>query len=39
MMENAPKKISPLEWAAYSFSFVANAYATWLFNWTNYLKP
>ena len=39
LMENAPKRISLLEWAAYFLSFVANAYATWLFNWTNYLKP
>jgi len=39
MMENAPRRISPLEWAAYFLSFAANAYATWLFNWTNYLKP
>ena len=39
LLENAPKRISPLEWAAYFFSFAANAYATWLFNWTNYLKP
>ena len=39
MMENAPKSISPVEWAAYFLSFAANAYATWLFNWTNYLKP
>jgi hypothetical protein len=39
MLENAPKKISPLEWAAFGFSFVANAYATWLFHWTEILKP
>ena len=39
MLENAPKTISPLEWAAYFLSFAANAYATWLFKWTNYLKP
>ena len=39
MMENAPKTISPIEWAAYLISFAANAYATWLFNWTNYLRP
>ncbi len=37
--ESSPKKISPLEWAAYIFSFIANAYATWLFHWTTYLKP
>ena len=39
LLENAPRKISPIEWAAYVFSFAANAYATWLFNWTNYLRP
>jgi len=39
LLETAPKKITPLEWAAYIFSFAANAYATWLFHWTDYLKP
>ena len=39
LMENAPKKISRLEWATYSLSFAANAYATWLFNWTSFLRP
>lgn len=39
MLENAPIKIAPLEWAAYIFSFVANAYVTWLFHWTDRLKP
>jgi len=38
LLETAPKKITPLEWAAYIFSFAANAYATWLFHWTDYLK-
>ena len=38
MLENSPKKITPLEWAAYGFSFAANLYATWLFHWTDYLK-
>jgi hypothetical protein len=38
MLESAPKKIMRLEWAAYGFSFIANAYATWLFHWTEYLK-
>jgi hypothetical protein len=36
MLESAPKKITPLEWAAYIFSFAANIYATWLFHYTNY---
>jgi hypothetical protein len=39
LLETAPKKISPLEWAAYIFSFLANTYATWLFHWTSYLRP
>ena len=39
MLENAPRRISPLEWAAYVFSFIANAYVTWLFHWTDRLKP
>jgi hypothetical protein len=39
MLENAPKNISTLEWAAYIVSFVANGYATWLFHWTDRLKP
>ena len=39
MLENAPKKISWLEWAAYGFSVTANAYVTWLFHWTDRLKP
>ena len=38
MLESSPKKLTPLEWAAYGFSFAANAYATWLFHWTSYLK-
>ena len=39
LLENSPKKISRLEWAAYIFSFIANLYATWLFHWTSYLRP
>lgn len=39
LLETLPNKISPLEWAAYFFSFIANFYATWLFHWTSYLKP
>jgi hypothetical protein len=39
LLESSPKKISPLEWAAYIFSLIANLYATWLFHWTSYLKP
>ena len=39
LLESSPKKISPLEWVAYIFSILVNAYATWLFHWTNYLRP
>ncbi|MEP7149822.1 MAG: hypothetical protein ABI857_13160 [Acidobacteriota bacterium] len=38
MLESSPKKLTPLEWTAYGFSFAANIYATWLFHWTDYLK-
>jgi hypothetical protein len=38
MLESSPKKLTPLEWTAYLFSFAANFYATWLFHWTEYLK-
>jgi hypothetical protein len=38
MLESSPKKLTPLEWAAYIFSFAANAYATWLFHWTDYMR-
>jgi hypothetical protein len=39
LLENSPKKITPLEWAAYGFSFIINAYAVYLFNWSEYVKP
>ena len=39
LLESSPRMISPLEWAAYIFSFIANVYATWLFHWTSYLRP
>jgi hypothetical protein len=39
LLENASKKISIPEWIVYAFSFAANAYATWLFHWTERLKP
>jgi hypothetical protein len=38
LLESAPKRTTPLEWTVYGFSFVANAYATWLFSWTEYMK-
>ena len=39
LLENSPKKTTPLEWLLYVFSIVANAYATYLFHWTEYVKP
>ena len=39
LLENSPKKITTLEWFAYLFSIVINLYATYLFHWTNYIKP
>lgn len=38
LLENAPKKISALEYAAFAFSFVVNAYATWLFYWSGFMS-
>ena len=39
MLESSPKKIPALEWLAYAFSIIVNVYVTWLFHWTEYLKP
>lgn len=39
LLENSPKKIGGVEWAAFIVSFAVNAYATWLFHWTTYVKP
>ncbi len=39
LLENSPKKITILEWFLYLFSFVANIYATYLFFYTDYIKP
>lgn len=39
LLENSPKKITNLEWFVYIFSFCINAYATYLFHWTSYIKP
>jgi hypothetical protein len=38
LLESSPKKISPLEWAAYIFSFFINAYSVYLFHWSEYMK-
>jgi len=39
LLESAPKKLSSFEWVVYIFSILVNAYATWLFHWTSYLRP
>jgi hypothetical protein len=39
LLENSPEEITLLEWFAYITSFVINAYATYLFYWTDYVKP
>ena len=39
LLENGGRKISPLEWFLYVFSIVVNAWATYLFFWTDYVKP
>jgi len=39
LLESAKKHVTRVEWALFGFSFLANAYATWLFNWTDYVKP
>jgi hypothetical protein len=39
LLESAKKHVTKIEWALIGFSFLANAYATWLFNWTDYVKP
>jgi hypothetical protein len=38
LLENSPEEITPLEWGLYIFSFAANAFATYLFHWSGYLK-
>jgi hypothetical protein len=39
LLENSPEEITPLEWLTYGISFLLNAYATYLFFWTDYVKP
>ncbi len=39
LLENSPKKILWSEWLAYILSIVINLYATYLFCWTDYVKP
>ncbi|HEV7699227.1 MAG TPA: hypothetical protein VGO43_03275, partial [Pyrinomonadaceae bacterium] len=38
LLEASKKRVTPVEWALFGFSFAANLYATWLFNWTEYMK-
>jgi hypothetical protein len=39
LLETAPKRVAAIEWSLFGLSFIANAYATWLFHWTEYVKP
>lgn len=39
LLENSPKKITFVEWLVFIPSFLLNAYATYLFNWTEFIKP
>lgn len=38
LLESSKKRVSIVEWVLCGVAFVANAYATWLFNWTEYVK-
>lgn len=39
LLESSPKKITRFEWITYIFSFIINLYATYLFLWTDFVKP
>jgi hypothetical protein len=39
LLENSPEEITPNEILAYGISFLVNAWATYLFFWTEYVKP
>jgi hypothetical protein len=39
LLENSPKKIEWYEWFAYLLSIAVNLWATYLFFWTDYVKP
>jgi len=39
LLENSPQKLRWYEWLAYIVSFIINFYATYLFFWTDYVKP
>lgn len=38
LLESSKKRVTPVEWTLCGIAFVANAYTTWLFNWTEYVK-
>lgn len=39
LLENSPRKVTPLEWLLWSASIVINAFGTYLFLNTDYMKP
>ena len=39
LLHNGKKKTSPWEWILFVISVTVNAYATYLFLWTDYVKP
>lgn len=39
LLENSPKKVTPLEITLFLASVAINAYSTWLFLYTNYMHP
>jgi hypothetical protein len=39
LLETSSEETSALEWVLYILSFAANIFATWLFHWTDYVKP
>jgi len=39
LLENSPQRVRWYEWFAYLTAFVINAWATYLFHWTDYVKP
>ncbi|HEY8562640.1 MAG TPA: hypothetical protein VIL74_19840 [Pyrinomonadaceae bacterium] len=39
LLENSPAKIKWYEWIGYLTSIFVNLYATYLFHWTDYVKP
>jgi hypothetical protein len=39
LLENSPDETTPVEWFLYLASIAINIYATYLFFWTDYVKP